>query len=163
MAAEGIQEGIDELVPVGYSACGCGDYLAIGSLQANRGRCDACQKRWHHELTEARLRFEVKGRTFESKPKASRARKRPNKPRPPTAANRAYSRARTRALVRLAQIYGPTFELLFAEEKAKVGVDPRIRPNAAHPIAIEEALLADIAEAEAREERATEARQLRGA
>lgn len=66
---------------------------------------------------------------------------------------RKIDRAKMRAYVRLARIYRPMFEIVFAEEKLREGLNPAIKSAIPRPRAIEAEILRDLAEAEERESR----------
>lgn len=126
--------GADGFVPVGYEQCrDCGDFAVEGTLR--RGRCEACRGRLAEVAATAEVTYEVGGRTLVSRP--TRARKRSRR-RPRTEADRAWNRARSRALQRLATIHRPLYEVLLAQEKAKEGLDPGIMVRSPGSKAIED-------------------------
>lgn len=155
-----LRDGVDELVPAGLIACSvCGEWLAERSGEAKNRRCAKCAKENAITIQTALVEFEVAGHVIKSRPsKTTRTKKRGYVPSTPDMVAR--HAARRRALALLARIHAPEFELLHAMEKAKLGLNPKVSPTTKIP-AIQDALRADIAEAEAREMRAAQAGLLR--
>jgi hypothetical protein len=113
-------EGADGFVVAGYTACvSCGgQYVTNG-----KRRCEPCRKGLVL-VGEAAAVAKAATRPASSRP--SRARK----PRKLSAAERTrkrmWNRARSNALTRLRQIHPELYEVLLAEEKAKLGLDPHL-------------------------------------
>jgi hypothetical protein len=152
-------EGVDELVIAGYLACRCGAWIVDPGPRAAVVLCDDCRGALKDRSDAGRLRYEVNGRTYEAKPRPKR---RPPRRKPRTNSRltpeqrdvrRRTDRARMRTYVRLARIYRPMYELIFAQEKAREGLDPAVRSSIPRPKAIEAEILRDLAEAEEREGR----------
>lgn len=111
-------EGADCFVPKGYVACrDCGEFMVAGSSRSRI--CEGCKA---IRAQAVRVIEEALG----TKPTPKRKRR----ARPMTEADRqrrrAWNAARSAALLRLAKIERATFEVIFAEEKAKRGLDPRV-------------------------------------
>ena len=124
--------------------------------------CGDCRAALAAKNDEARLAYEVQGRTFHTSP-PKKPSKRTAKKRPLTEKQkderRRLDRARMRAYVRLARIYRPMYEMLLNEEKLVEGLKPDTKSIAPRPRAVAQALLDDVAEAD---ERARRGRQASG-
>lgn len=145
----------DTLDVHGYKECRCGELLPDSTFRPAPPMCPSCRADLADRITAARLTYEVEGRTFHT---PERVRPKRKKAKPLTAEAKAqrrkFDRARMRAMVRLTQIYRPMFELLFNEEKLREGLHPDTRSHAPRPRAVAAELLADVAEAQERAERA---------
>lgn len=149
-------EGADGLVVQGYIPCRCGEWMIDPGPTSSIRLCADCRAALKDKADQGRLRYEVEGRTFTTPPPQKR---RPQKRRPRSGRltteqrdrRRRTDRAKIRAYVRLARIYRPMFELLYAEEKLREGLDPTIHSAIPRPRAIEAELLRDLAEAEERD------------
>ncbi len=111
-------EGADGFVPAGYVACRCGALKVEGTLR--KGLCADCIRSGVHHLELVRL---------DDRPAPKRpTRGRKNKPLTDEAKDRKrrWNRARSRALMRLARLHHPLYEVLLAEELAAEGLDPRL-------------------------------------
>jgi len=110
----------------GYTVCEhCGGFEVTEIAVAGR-YCRSCTRELAEQERNEAIAFEVEGREFLYKappPKRST----PNKKNKQTPSDPRWAVARYRALRRLAQIYGPMYELLLAEEKAKAGMNPTLR------------------------------------
>jgi hypothetical protein len=78
-------------------------------------------KRMGKEARHLEIAYEVDGRRMASRP--TRARKHRPSPRDPER-RRLWNRARSRAIQRLVRIHHPLYEVLLAQEKAELGLDP---------------------------------------
>lgn len=126
----GMTEGADGFVAVGYSACRhCGEWKVEGTLR-NR-LCDVCIKAGVGRLEVVQLGE----RPAPKRPSRGRRTK------PLTAVQRdrkkKWNRARSRALMRLARLNHPLYEVLLAEELAAEGLDPRLDQRAGGSAAFE--------------------------
>lgn len=139
----------------GYVQCKCGSYLPDTSERPAPPMCPKCRSDLRERTTAARLTYEVQGRTFHTPERVRKPAKRKKKPtKEALETRRAIDRAKIRAYVRLAHIYRPMFELLFNEEKLREGLHPDTKSIRPRPRAVAEELLADVAEAQERAERA---------
>ena len=143
----------------GYVECECGELLPHTDLRPAPALCPACQVAAAGKASEARLTYEIQGRTFHTppprKPKRAKPKKKPLTPEQKDA-RRRLDRARMRAYVRLAGIYRPMYEMLLNEEKLREGLPPDTKSRTPRPRAVAATLLADIDEAH---ERAARERQ----
>ena len=138
----------------GYVECRCGSLLPHTELRPAPPMCPECRADLSAKIDQARLAYEVQGRTFHTP-----APKKPAKPRKKKPAltekqkedRRKLDRARMRAYVRLARVYRPMYELLLDQEKAAEGLRPVTRSITPRPRAIAQALIDDLAEADERE------------
>lgn len=151
----------DEFDVLGHHRCpACNEWTPTVRETATK-LCVECQLDVAARATDARFTYEVEGREYEAparpKPKATRREER-RRSEEGKDIDRRRNRARHRALERLAVIYRPMFEVLFNEEKLRLGLEPTTTASAPRPSATMEALLADIAEAEEREAEAAERR-----
>lgn len=127
---------VDDIVVAGYYACRrCGEWVPDGV--GRRGYCTDCMRDIGDEARTIELAYEVEGRTLVSRP--TRARKHRQPKRDPES-RRAWNRARSRALQRLKRIHAPLYEVLLAQEKAELGLDPRLDKRSTGSAAIERAI-----------------------
>lgn len=135
-----------------YKQCGgCGEWLPDTETRPAPQLCPQCSRDAKALIDGNRLAYEVEGRKFTTKPQARKKPKKRAKQTPEQHENRkAWERARMRTLVRLAEIYRPMYELIFAEEKIREGLDPTMRHCAPRPKAIAADLIADIEDARER-------------
>ena len=144
----------DALEVHGYRECPCGEWMPHTETTPAPALCPTCRREAGELIDEGRLRYEVGGRTFTTRPPPK---PRKTKPRKLTGEQherrKAWERARMRTLVRLSEIYRPMYELILAEEKLREGLDPTIHQYAPRPKAIASTLLADLDEAAERAER----------
>lgn len=149
--------GADEFVVEGYISCRCGQWLIDPGESSSIRLCPDCRGALSEKAAAGRLAYEVEGRSFTAAP---RKRKKPPKRKAQPSKRmtaeqrdrrRRTDRAKIRAYVRLARIYRPMFELLFAQEKLREGLDPTTRSAIPRPRAIEAEILRDLAEAEERD------------
>lgn len=138
----------------GYRQCVCGEFMADHPTKPAPALCPPCRRAATERATQARLTYEVQGHTFRTPaPKTPKKPKRPKKLSPAKAdRRRRRDRAKIRAYVRLAAIYRPMFDLLYAEEKLKEGLSPVIEPTIPRTRADGSELVADVADALARAE-----------
>lgn len=123
---------VDELVVAGYVACGrCGEWIPEG-----RRLCGDCTKAVETEAATVELAYEVAGRRLVSRPTRGRRRKSGRDPE----RHRLWNRARSRATARLVKIHHPLYEVLLAQEKAALGLDPRLDDRSPGSGAIERSL-----------------------
>lgn len=109
-------------VPDGYYACRrCGKLVVEGYQHASIQTCTPCVHDMRIEARDPNFVFEVEGREFKLKPMK---RGKPTPKRIQTLHNRMFNRASMRAVRRLKLLYNPMYQLLIAEEKAKIGLDP---------------------------------------
>ncbi len=111
-------EGAAGFVAEGYEACRCGAWKVEGTLR--NGLCAECVRAGVHHLELVRL---------DDRPAPKRpTRGRKNKPLTDEAKDRKrrWNRARSRALMRLARLHHPLYEVLLSEELATEGLDPRL-------------------------------------
>lgn len=151
----------DEFDVLGHHRCpACNEWTPTVRASATK-LCVECQVDVAQRAAEARFTYEVEGREYElasrPRPKA-RVREERRRSEEGKDIDRRRNRARHRALERLAVIYRPMFEMLFNEEKLRLGLEPTTVASAPRPSATMEALLADIEEAEEREAEAAERR-----
>jgi hypothetical protein len=112
-------EGADLFVPVGYRSCqGCGEFMLV-TLRASR--CADCRDEMASEARAPELAT-LDHRPLVTRPTKARRRRKAR----PTEAKRLWNRARSRAMQRLVRIHRPMYEVLLAEEKAALGLDPHL-------------------------------------
>lgn len=116
--------------------------------------CPACRADLSAKIDEARLAYEVQGRTFHTPP--PRPPKKPSKRKKVLTPEqkedrRKLDRARMRAYVRLAHIYRPMYEMLLNEEKLAEGLRPDTRSITPRPRAVAQQLLDDLADSAERD------------
>lgn len=127
--------GAEDFVIAGYETCRrCGEWAVEGSLISRL--CSECASELAHQAETVELAYEVDGRTVVSRPTRSRRRPTPTDP----ARKRAWNRARSRALLRVARVHRPLYEVILAQEKAKEGLDPRLDERVPGSAAIEREL-----------------------
>ncbi len=130
--------GADGFVPLGHEACRhCGDLYVEGVLVG--GACIDCARLILEQARTMEVVHAVNGRTVVNRPTKSK-RRRKRKLTPAERENkRLWNRARSRAIQRLIRLNHPMYEMLLAEEKAKLGLDSRldVRPPGAGPIEAE--------------------------
>lgn len=118
--------------------------------------CPECRADLAAKIDQARLTYEVQGRTFRT-PAPAKPRKRKAPKRTLTdqqkEERRALDRARMRTFVRLSNIYRPMYELVLNEEKLKEGLHPDTIAQGPRVRAIAQTLLDDVADAEERAQR----------
>ncbi len=144
----------DDFEAVGYFFCrNCGEPLMKGAVGTSRGLCSPCRSEEGRGLTRQRLRYEVEGRTYDTgDPEIRRNKKYGTRVR--SEEQKAHDRlvwaSRSAAMARLTTIYRPMFEILFAEEKAKRGIEAAVRWTSPHGTgvadAIRQAALEDLVE-----------------
>lgn len=120
-------EGADEFVVVGHLACSnCGDFVLETARTARLGLCDECTATIDEAVSKGRLQYEIQGTIIAAEPTKRRFRKRSPRNDSPEAHERARlrSQARSKAYSRLALVYRPMWELILAEERAKLGLEP---------------------------------------
>jgi hypothetical protein len=111
---------VDDLTVAGYYACRkCGEWTPDGV--GKRGYCPDCMKRLGEEARHLEIAYEVAGRKLVSRPTRSRP-ARPSRRDPER--RRLWNRARSRAIQRLVRIHHPLYEVLLAQEKEALGLDP---------------------------------------
>lgn len=99
----------------------CGDWTVHGEGVESLLLCASCRGEISSLANEQRIRYEVEGKTFLTPPnKPPKAKRRTEGV---VNYHRLWNRARSRAVVRLIQIYKPMFEVLMAEEKERVGLN----------------------------------------
>lgn len=143
----------DDLIPYGYVACRCGAWILSGRTQ-----CDDCLADVGRAADEAVvIDIDGAGVTIGSvkRPKKKRRAKADNGG-PRSDETRARDRARTRAWIRLAQIYEPMFVALYVEEQLREGLDPVDPPPMKADVF--DVLARDIAEFRSRQEATLELR-----
>jgi hypothetical protein len=110
--------GADGFVPVGYRSCrGCGEFMLVTQRASY---CVTCRDEM---ATEARA---LELATLDRRPLVTRPTKARRRKARPTEARRLWNRARSRAMQRLVRIHRPMYEVLLAEEKAALGLDPHL-------------------------------------
>lgn len=113
--------GADDFTPVGYKACrDCGD-LMLETVKAPR--CDRCRDIAVQVATDLELAAS-NGQVLRTR-RPSR-RRRTTRSAAGQERRRLWGQARQAALLRLARIHRPLYEVLLAEEKAKRGLDPAL-------------------------------------
>lgn len=126
---------VDDIVVAGYYACRrCGEWTPDGV--GKRGYCPDCVKTTNDEAATIELAYQAHGRTLVSRP--TRARHKSKKRDP--ASRRTWNRARSRAMQRLVRIHRPLYEVLLAQEKAELGLDPGIDQRSPGSGVIEKAI-----------------------
>lgn len=164
---DAVETGVEALKVEGYVVCGCGTMMPELSVGGRRRMCDECLGSASERLEAAQFTYEVEGREFSTVARVKRdptsnvRRRRKRKTAEVRQRDALRNLARKRAIARLIRVYRPTFELLLADEKAKVGLDPKLIRVTPRPVAVSKAILADLAEAADRESRALEAELLR--
>jgi hypothetical protein len=145
--------GADAYVPLGYTACRCGEWVVTPVDGSTLALCPECRAALKGRSDEGRLRYEIDGRAFTRKPPKPRKRHHAKRTPAQKETRRKLDRARIRAYVRLAEIYRPMYELLYAEEKLREGLEPSTASVRPRPRAIAAQLEADLDEAEERARR----------
>lgn len=155
-------DGADGLVIEGYVTCRCGEWMAELSVEGKRKLCDSCLAVASNRLEAAQFTYEVEGRTFDAYTRRKAQKNRSAKPGTPWTRNRTralqVAGARNRAVARLIRIYRPMFDLLIADERAKVGLPPARVTRGVRPVALAKAIVDDLQAAEEREARQREQR-----
>jgi hypothetical protein len=118
----------DEFDVAGYFQCiVCHQWVVEGMEVSSARMCSDCARQRHADATTARLNYEVEGRRFSMGPgNLPKVRANPEREYPPEHAMRrdAWSAAVRRLIV----IHRPMFDILFAEEKARRGLNPKVKP-----------------------------------
>ena len=133
MRGRPVSTGADAFVVEGYRGCAqCGVWKVEGTLR--RGYCDDC-------LGKGAGRLELVRELDRPAPKRpSRARRTRKLTAEQQIAKRNWNKARSLALHRLARIHHPLYEVLLAEAKAELGLDPRLDQRAPGSAALERAM-----------------------
>lgn len=130
--------GADAFVAVGYESCtSCGDWFPEGTRRG--GKCATCAALILEQCRTMEVAHAVDGRTIVNRP--TRARRKAKRKLTPAERHqkRLWNRARSRAIQRLIRLNKPMYEILMAEAKAELGLDPRLdrRSAGAGPIEAE--------------------------
>lgn len=148
--SDNMEQAPDDFEVVGYFFCrNCAEPLLKGAVGTARGLCPPCRKKEREGLMQQRLRYEVEGRRYDTgDPELRRNKKYGTRVRSEDqkAHDRLVFRARSAALTRLAAIYRPMYEILFAEEKAKRGVEAVVRWSSPRGLSVRQAALEDLDE-----------------
>lgn len=118
-------------MPAGYFACvECGEFVVEGTQWSSTRHCSDCGTAQAREARDDSLAFEVEGQVhkLKTRPKIG-ANKGPRKVYGTPAQRTKIANARNAAIRRLIALDRPLYELLLAEERALVGLDPRIMVN----------------------------------
>lgn len=126
--------GADDFVTEGYTACSsCGHWFVADPKRPNRRKCEGCVTA-DKVTAEATAVARAAARPAPKRPSRGRRRRKPTAKQ--AAQKRLWNRARSNALTRLRQIHPEMYEVLLAEEKAKLGLDPGldVRPANVGPL-----------------------------
>ena len=118
--------------------------------------CSDCRANVGTEAHAQQFRYEVDGRVLTAVPRQRKKPKKAKAAKPTDEAKenrRLLDRAKQRAMWRLTRIYRPMYEVLLAEEKVRLGLDPTSSQGRPRPRAIADELLRDIEDAAERDER----------
>lgn len=143
-------EGADEFVVEGYGLCRCGQWLVEVIPGSTMGLCADCRAQVGTAAHEEQFVYEAHGRRFTQQPRAPRKpkqRRAKHQTSEQRAARQGRDRARIRALVRLQRIYRPMYEVLYAEECVREGVQASPNRGRPRPKAISAELLRDVSDA----------------
>lgn len=127
--------GAECFVPVGFEACRhCGDFHVEGEMIG--GACQECAAAILEQSRNMEVALAVGGRTVVHRPTRAKRRRKRKLTAAEREHKRLWNRARSRATQRLIRLNHPMYELLLAEEKAKLGLDSRLdaRPPGVGPI-----------------------------
>lgn len=124
------------MVVAGYYACRkCGEWTPDNA--GRRQICPDCLRNVGDQARTVELAYEVAGRVLVDRPTRARRHRQPK--RDPKS-RRLWNRARGRAMQRLVRIHRPLYEVLLAQEKAELGLDPHIKVRSTGSVAIERAM-----------------------
>jgi len=153
-------EPVNEMRVLGHYRCrDCGNYAPDGTGAARIEMCADCVRARSEQAATVTLAHDVAGRVVVDRPKPNR--RRPVNPtRERNEARKAYNQARSRTYQRLVAIYRPMYELILAEEKAKLGIGTSPLVKAQYPAEVIAEIDATIADAAERAERAMTAARL---
>lgn len=123
----------------GYQACSvCGEWT-VESGSADR-RCADCRAEAADVARHLEVVHQVRDRTVVSRPTRARKRRKHKLTAAEREQRRLWNRARSRAIQRLVRIHRPLYQVLLAEEKERLGLDPRLDERSAGSAAIERSI-----------------------
>lgn len=148
--------GADELVVQGYRACHrCGEWLI--DTKTTVAVCPDCRRTLKELSDRGRLRYEVEGRTFQTKIRSRKGHAKARKTPEYVAARKARDRANMAALQRLKHLYRPMYDMIYEEECIRQGVVLKgASRQTPRPRIVSQTLLQDILDAEERESEVAE-------
>ena len=125
----------------GYYQCiDCHQWGVEGMEVTSARLCSGCARQRHADAATTRLNYEVEGRRFKIGGPLPKPRANPEREYSPE--HRLGVDAWSAALRRLIVIHRPLFDILYAEEKARRGLNPKVRPATLPPREIAAEILA---------------------